>query len=152
MKIRHLFISPGHNFFNHQGMPAGENPVIEADAIECVAGRGIEGDRFYGYRDNYKGQLTLFSMEALEALRRELNAPAVAPSAMRRNVVVEGADLNALIGRRFTLQGVELEGVEECRPCHWMNSAVAPGAEDAMRGRGGLRCRIHSSGTLRRDP
>lgn len=151
MRIRHLFISPGHNFFGRHGMPAGEHPVDEVDSIECVAGRGITGDRFLDYRDGYKGQITLFSAEVFEAMRRELGAPDAHPSAMRRNMIVEGADLPALIGRRFTLQGVELEGVEECRPCHWMEGAVAPGAEAWMRGRGGLRCRILSSGTLTRD-
>jgi len=151
MKIRHLFISPGHNFFGHHGMPAGEHPVSEVDSIECVAGRGITGDRFLDHREDYKGQLTLFSLETFEALCEELGAPDAHPSAVRRNVIVEGADLNALIGTRFTLQGVELEGVEECRPCHWMDGAVAPGAEAGMRGRGGLRCRILTGGTLTRD-
>jgi MOSC domain-containing protein YiiM len=151
MKIRHIFISPGHNFFGHQGLPPGEHPVEEVESVKCVAGRGLEGDRFYGYRDNYKGQVTLFAFETLEALRREFGKPDVPPSVVRRNVVVEGADLNALIGKRFELQGVVLDAIEECRPCHWMNGAVAPGAEDWLRGRGGLRCRVVTGGTLRRD-
>lgn len=151
MKIRHLFISPGHNFFGRYGGPADDHPVSEVESVECVAGRGITGDRFYNYRENYKGQITLFSAEVLEAMRLEFNAPGLAASAVRRNVMVEGVDLNTLIGKKFTLQGVELEGIEESRPCHWMNGAVAPGAEDWLRGRGGLRCRILSSGTLTRD-
>jgi MOSC domain-containing protein YiiM len=151
MKIRHIFISPGHNFFGHQGLPPGEHPVEEVESAKCVAGRGLVGDRFYGYRDNYKGQVTLFAFETLEALRREFGRPDVPPDVVRRNIVVEGADLNALIGKRFELQGVALEGIEECRPCHWMNGAVAPGAEDWLRGRGGLRCRVVTSGTFRRD-
>ena len=151
MKVRHLFISPGHNFFGHHGHPPGENPVAEVDSVECVAGRGLVGDRFLDHAENYKGQITLFSLETFEAMRSELGADVVSPSAMRRNVIVEAADLPALVGTRFKLQGVELEGVEECRPCHWMNDAVAPGAEDWMRGRGGLRCRIVTGGTLQRD-
>lgn len=132
-------------------MPAGEHPVNEVESIECVAGRGIVGDRFFDHRADYKGPITLFSLETFEALRTELGAPDALPSAVRRNVIVEGADLEALVGQRFTLQGVGLEGVEECRPCYWMDGAVAPGAEAWMRGRGGLRCRILSSGTLTRD-
>ncbi len=34
-------------------------------------------------------------------------------------------------------------------PCHWMNTAIAPGAEAALQGRGGLRARILSNGILR---
>lgn len=151
MKIRHIFISRGHNFFGHQGLPPGENPVDEVESVECRAGWGLVGDRFYGYRDNYKGQVTLFAIETLDALRREFNKPDIPPSVVRRNIVVEGADLNDFIGKRFVLQGVTLEGIEECRPCHWMNGAVAPGAEDFMRGRGGLRCRVIAGGTFQRE-
>lgn len=150
MKIRHLFISAGHNFRGRHGMPAGGHPATEVESVKCLAGRGIAGDRFLDQQENFKGQITLFSLEVFESMRRELGAPSVAPSAVRRNVVVEGADLNALVGTRFKLQGVELEGVEECKPCHWMEGAVAHGAEAWMRGRGGLRCRIVSGGTLTR--
>jgi len=41
-------------------------------------------------------------------------------------------------------------GVEECRPCYWMNHAFQhAGAEAAMQGHGGLRARILTSGMLR---
>jgi len=56
----HLFTSPGHNFVGHHGGPPGEHPIIEADQIECVAGRGVRGDRYFGFKEDYKGQVTLF--------------------------------------------------------------------------------------------
>jgi MOSC domain-containing protein YiiM len=37
----------------------------------------------------------------------------------------------------------------ECKPCYWMDEAIAPGAEALLQGRGGLRARILTSGTLR---
>jgi MOSC domain-containing protein YiiM len=150
--IRHLFVSHGHNFFFHHGGPPGQHPIEERDEIACVAGRGIEGDRFFDYRSDYKGQITFCDVAVFRELCAAVGATDAAPSAMRRNVMVEGADLNALIGRRFSLQGVLFEGAEECRPCEWMNLAVGPGAEERLRGRGGLRARILSSGTLRRGP
>lgn len=149
--IRHIFVSPGHNYFGHHGQPAGTHPIVEVEAVDCVAGRGLRGDRFFDHKPDYKGQLTLFAWEVFEALRRELQRPDLAPGALRRNVFVAGLDLPALIGRRFTLQGVELEGVEDCRPCYWMDQAIGAGAEAWMQGRGGLRCRILSDGMLRRD-
>lgn len=151
MRIEHLFISPGHNFFGHHNQPAGEHAVLAVEHIECVAGRGIRGDRFFDYRENYKGQITFFDMEVMEALRRELNLPGAQPQATRRNAFVRGVELNALVGRQFEVQGVGFEGVEESRPCHWMNSALGAGAEDWLRGRAGLRCRILSDGMLRRE-
>jgi len=151
MRVRHLFISPGHNFFGRYGQPAGTNPIHEVAEAECVAGYGLRGDRFFGYRPDYRGQVTFFAAEVFEAVRAEFKVPDLRASAFRRNVVTAGVDLAALIGERFTLQGVEFEGIEECRPCHWMEKAVAPGAEDWLKGRGGLRCKVLGSGWLRRD-
>lgn len=151
IRVEHLFISPGHNFFGHHGQPAGEHPIVVVEEIECVAGRGIRGDRFFDYKENYKGQITFFAMEVLEALRSELNLPDAQPQATRRNVIVRGADLNALIGWEFEVQGVRFAGVEESKPCDWMNSALGPGAEEWLRGRAGLRCRILIGGVLRRE-
>jgi MOSC domain-containing protein YiiM len=59
--------------------------------------------------------------------------------------------LNALIGRQFEIQGVRFEGVCEAKPCHWMNTALGAGAEEWLRGRGGLRARILTDGVLRRE-
>ena len=146
--IRHIFISPGHNFFGRFGVPPGEHAANDVPAVKCRAGYGLEGDRFYGYRPDYKGQVTFFSWEVYAAAKRDFKVPALRPDAFRRNVVVEGLDLNALIGRRFTLGGVEFEGTAEARPCHWMNSVVAPGAEDWLMGRGGLRTKVLSDGVL----
>lgn len=151
MRVEHLFISPGHNFFGHYGQPAGASPVVGVDQIECVAGRGLRGDRFFDFKEDYKGQITFFEMGVFEALCREFNLPEAQPQATRRNAFVRGADLNALIGAEFVVQGVRFAGVEESKPCHWMNSALAPGAEEWLRGRAGLRCRILTDGALRRE-
>jgi hypothetical protein len=142
IRVVGLFISPGHNFFEHHGQPAGENPVWERAEIHCVAGRGIKGDRFFDHKDNYKGQITFLSLEIFEELGERLGVSGTSPGVTRRNVITTGVDLNSLIGREFMVQGVRFAGVEECRPCHWMDHAIAPGAEAALRGHGGLRARI----------
>lgn len=149
MFIRSLYISPGHNFFGHHGQEPGEHPVEEVEEIECVAGRGIRGDRFFDYKSDYKGQITFFSSEVFAEVCRAVGVGGESPGAARRNVLTEGVDLNALIGQRFTVQGVEFEGVCECSPCYWMDRAIAAGAEAALKGRGGLRARILTSGVLR---
>ena len=151
LTVRNIFISPGHNYFGRYGQPAGGNPIVEVDRIECVANMGLKGDRFYGYRPEYRGQVTFFSHEVWEQLVAEFRLKKAAPSILRRNLVVSGLDLNELIGTRFSLQDIEFQAMEECRPCHWMNQAVAPGAEHWLKGRGGLRCRVLSPGVLVRD-
>lgn len=152
MRIRHIFISPGHNFFGHHGRPPGRHPIEEVEAVECVAGQGLRGDRFFGFKNGYKGQITFFAWEVYEELRSTCGDANTSPARLRRNVIVEGADLNALVGREFELQGIRFFGTEECRPCYWMEQAVGEGAEAWLRGRGGLRCRILTDGWLRRSP
>lgn len=146
--VRHLYTSPGHNFFGHHGQAPGKSPMLEVSEIECVAGRGIRGDRFFDYRENYKGQITFFALETHRLLCRAMDRPAQSASVLRRNVIAEGLDLNALIGEEFEIQGVRFRGVEECKPCYWMNHAVAEGAENFLKGRGGLRALILSDGKL----
>ncbi len=151
MKIRQLFISPGHNFFGHHGQPPGEHPLIEVREIECVAGRGIRGDRFFDFKENYKGQITFFSSEVFASLCATLALSEKSAGLTRRNVIVAGADLNALVGNDFELQGVKFRGTTECSPCYWMDRMYGPGAEHFLQGRGGLRARILTDGILRVD-
>jgi len=151
MRIRHLYLSPGHNYFGHHGQPPGEHAILEVREIRCLAGRGIEGDRFLDYRRDYKGQITFFPMETYVELCARFGVKERAPSAFRRNVITEGADLDALIGREFEVQGVKFLGTAECSPCYWMDSAFAPGTEEALQGRGGLRAKILTDGVLCAD-
>jgi hypothetical protein len=150
--VRHIFISPGHNFFGRHQPPAGEHATNEVAAARGRAGWGLEGDRFYGWRPDYAGQITFFAWETFLAAREKFSVPALSAGAFRRNVVVEGVELNALIGRRFTLGAMEFEGTGEARPCHWMNHAIAPGAEEWLRGQGGLRAKILTDGELSVGP
>ena len=64
-------------------------------------------------------------------------------------MITQDIDLNQLIGQEFEIQGVRFHGSGECRPCYWMNSAIAPVAEGFLEGRGGLRARILTDGELR---
>jgi MOSC domain-containing protein YiiM len=148
MLIRQIFISPGHNFFGHHGRAPDDYPLNEVSSIECVAGRGIRGDRFFDYKDNYKGQITFFSFEVFEKLAEHFGLTKRSAGAVRRNVVVSGVDLNDLIGEEFAIQGVRLRGTSHCRPCYWLDQAVAPGAEEFLAGNGGLRAQILSDGAI----
>ena len=151
VKVRHLYISPGHNFFGRQGLPAGEHPLVECAEIRCVAGRGIEGDRFFDFKNDYKGQITFFASEVFEDLCRQIGLRGKVPGVTRRNVITAGMDLNLLVGAEFEIQGVRFLGTAECSPCHWMNDVIAPTAEKLLHARGGLRAKILNDGILRVD-
>jgi MOSC domain-containing protein YiiM len=123
--------------------------MIEVPMIACLAGRGIRDDRYFDFKDDYKGQITFFSFEVFEALCSALRLQSCSPALVRRNVITRGVDLNELIGQSFEVQSVRFHGMEECRPCYWMDRAIAPGAHEFLKGRGGLRAKILSDGELR---
>ncbi len=149
IEILGLHISAEHNFFGHHGLPPGKEPIVEVTSVECVAGRGLRGDRFFDYKEDYKGQITFFAWEVYDDLCRQLDIHDKQIAVLRRNAITRGIDLNVLIGETFQIQGVQFHGVAECSPCYWMNTAFGPGAEEVLRGRGGLRARILTSGALR---
>lgn len=149
MKLRHIYISPGHNFFGRYGQAAGEHPIVECMEVKCVAGQGLEGDRFFGFKPGYKGQVTFFAHETYVAICEAFAVHDREPSVFRRNLITEGADLPSLIGQEFEVQGVRFLGTQESSPCEWMNAAFAPGAEEWLRGRGGLRAKVLTDGVLR---
>jgi MOSC domain-containing protein YiiM len=149
MEVCHLFVSPGHNFVGHHGREPDTHAMNEMSEIECVAGRGIRGDRYYDFKNNYKGQITFFSLEVFNELCKAKQLHACSPAVARRNVITRGVDLNELIGQEFELQSVRFIGTEECRPCYWMDRPFGPGAQEFLKGRGGLRARILTSGQLR---
>jgi MOSC domain-containing protein YiiM len=148
MQIRQIFISAGHNYFGHHGRAPDDHPLVEVPQIECVAGHGIRGDRFYDYRDDYKGQITFFSLEVFEKLAQHFGLTNKSPGAARRNVIVSGVELNDLIGEEFSIQGVRMRGTADCKPCYWLDQAIAPGAEEFLQGNGGLRAQILSDGVI----
>ena len=144
-----MFISPGHNYFGHHGRQPDAYPLVEVREIECDAGRGIRGDRFYDYKADYKGQITFFAQEVFDGLHAAFPHVRKSPGALRRNVIVSGINLNSLIGEEFELQRLRFVGTAHCRPCYWLDQAFAPGAEAWLKGNGGLRAQILTSGTLR---
>jgi MOSC domain-containing protein YiiM len=149
IRIQHLYISPAHNFFGHHGQPPGQEPMVEVAELHCLAGRGIEGDRFLDFKPNYKGQITFFAQEIYEDLRARLDVWDKPPSVFRRNVITSGVDLNSLIRQEFEIQGVRFLGTAECSPCYWQDGAFAPGTEEALQNNGGLRAKILTDGVLR---
>jgi len=152
IRVARLYTSRGHNFFGRHGQATGTHTLVEHQKIICIAGRGIEGDRFFDHRENYSGQITFFASEVFEDICDQLGVAGRHAGLTRRNVITAGVDLNTLIGEEFTVQGVQFYGVEECRPCYWMDQAIGPGVEAALRNRGGLRAKILTPGPLRANP
>ena len=123
-------------------------PLVELDQVEAVAGHGLAGDH-YSSRTNGKRQVTLIQQEHLAVVARLLGKAEVLPDSVRRNIVVSGINLYALRERRFRIGKVSLEGTGTCDPCSRMEEVLGPGGYNAMRGHGGIVCRILEGGQIR---
>jgi hypothetical protein len=116
------------------------------ERANAVAGRGLEGDRYFegqGTFSHWDGEddLTLIEAEAVEAIDLD-------PAEARRNVVVRGIDLDALVGQRFRIGAVECEALELNPPCRHLEKLTRPGVMKELEGRGGIRCAIRSGGEI----
>lgn len=111
------------------------------------AGRGLVGDR-YANRGGAR-QLTLIEAESLATIASHLGRDAVAPSDVRRNVVVRGINLLALKGRCFRIGAALLECSGEAHPCSRMEEILGTGGYNAMRGLGGITARVIDGATIR---
>jgi MOSC domain-containing protein YiiM len=107
-----------------------------------VTDRGLVGDRY-----GEAGDITLIEAEALEGLSADTGIE-LSHEESRRQVLTRGIDLNALVGKRFTVGSVECEGAELCEPCNHLQSLTKPGVLRGLVHRGGLRADIVAPGRI----
>jgi MOSC domain-containing protein YiiM len=124
-----------------------KQPMQEILAATLVAGKGIEGDRYFGRKP--KMNVTLVQEEFLAAAADELGVD-YRVGMSRRNITVHGLSLNDLIGKRFGIGEVELEGVSLCEPCQNMERSIGAGAVTALSGRCGIRARVIRGGVIQK--
>jgi len=115
--------------------------------VRAEAGRGIEGEYHWSATPEPGQNLTLIAVEALDGLRVDTGIK-LSHELSRRNVLTRGVDLNALVGRRFTVGGVECEGIELCEPCNTLAKLTERGVLRGLVHRGGLRADILASGEI----
>ena len=122
-----------------QGGEVERTLVQEAHA---VPGKGFDDDR--GGDD-----ITLIAQEGLDGLLADAGI-AFSHEESGRNVLTRGIDLNALVGKRFTVGEVECVGTELCEPCnHLEKTRGKPGILKGLVHRAGLNADVLSGGTIR---
>jgi MOSC domain-containing protein YiiM len=134
--------------------PASTAPMRVVGEVQAVAGRGLEGDRYYANAGTSSRvpepgrEVTLVETEALEALERDLGVQ-MEPGETRRNIATRGVHLNDLVGQEFRVGEATLRGVELCEPCVHITGLAGKNALRGLVHRGGLRADIVRGGTIR---
>lgn len=123
-----LFVSPGK----------GSGLSTSVERARAVAGHGFEGCAHAGRERR----------EVLFASAEHLEAVGVAPGAIRENVTVAGADVQAWeIGQRVRAGSAVFEVTMVCDPCHKMD-ALREGLRAELDGRRGMLGVVVEGGAL----
>ena len=119
--------------------------IKEVSSIKVLANQGIVGDRHFKEFNDPFSQLSLIESENIDYynIKYGLDIPYID---FRRNIITKGIQLNDLVGKKFQIGKVELEGVDLCRPCRHLCEVLNQDniIKEFLR-RGGLRCQILSS-------
>jgi MOSC domain-containing protein YiiM len=129
--------------------PAATEPVRALASAFAAPGRGLVGDRYHDSAGTFASgrpgsALTLVDADVLD----ELEVARGGPVDHRRNVVVRGTDLNALVGREFLLGSVRCRGRRLCEPCAHLDRLNGGALLRPMVHRGGLRADILEAGEI----
>ncbi|MGW3668274.1 molybdenum cofactor biosysynthesis protein [Streptomyces sp. NPDC005141] len=153
VEILQSLVSPVHRF---EGRPSDGVPALpDADLVTTAQvrdGLGIVGDRYFHHPAHRNASITLMAAERFpDGLVAEADLRLT-----RRNVLLRGVDIDAYVGATVSLDcgtgPVVLAVRSAARPCAWMDTTLGPGAQRALRARGGVRCRPLSDGTLTVGP
>jgi len=131
---------------------AASSPMQSVMEIMAEEGRGLVGDRYYQATGTFSkpgldSEITLIESETLEALKRESEIH-LGPGDSRRNLVTRDVALNHLVGRRFKVGSVTLQGIRLCEPCGHLEKLTVQGVRDALKHRGGLRAAVVVGGRI----
>ena len=126
----------------------------EALILRCIAGKGIDGDRYmlgtgtYSKKPEPGRQLTIIESEELEALIKiGLHCTS---NQSRRNIISRGISLNNLVGKKIMVGEVKLMVHRLCQPCTYLEKKLKqPGLKDALWDKGGVKCEILTDGNIK---
>ena len=132
-----------------------QEPARSVDSAKALPGVGLEGDRYAIGNGTFSrtpqhpdGELTLVQREHIEAFAAA-TATTFTTRDARRNIVTEGIDLNALVGRQFTVGNVVIRGLRLCEPCNYLAKQTSPAVLRGLLHKGGLRAQILSDGEIK---
>ena len=122
--------------------------IQDRESIEVITDKGVVGDRhFKDYNDPYC-QLSLIESENIDQYNTKygLNISYVD---FRRNIITKEIELNNLIGKKFFIGKVQVEGIDLCRPCRHLTEML--NQENILKEflrKGGIRCRVLTSSRI----
>ena len=132
------------------GITQNNNKKIdEVNSIDLIANKGIVGDRYFKEFSDPMCQLTLIESENIDDYNRKYNLN-IDYLDFRRNIITKDIKLNKYVDKKILIGKVEVEAIDLCRPCRFLQEKLNKNniIKEFLR-KGGLRCRILSSGNIK---
>ena len=132
------------------GITQNNNKKIdEVNTIDVIANKGIVGDRYFKDFSDPMSQLTLIESENIDDYNKRYNLN-IDYLDFRRNIVTKDIKLNDYIDKKILIGKVEVEVIDLCRPCRFLQEKLNKNnIIKVFLRKGGLRCRILSSGNIK---
>jgi MOSC domain-containing protein YiiM len=130
--------------------PEPRQPMHHVAEVVAVAGRGLEGDRYFQPSDDGDptAEITLIESEGIEAATAESGLD-IRLEDTRRNIITSGIRLADALGSRLGLGEVEVEALEPNPPCRHLADLAGKPLLGPLAVRGGVRGRIVKGGVIR---
>jgi hypothetical protein len=126
---------------------AGEH-ARAVERVRVLAGQGLQGDRHVAGTGTFPSGLPGSALTLIESEVCASFEPPLGPDEHRRNLVTRGVDLNALVGREFTVGEVRCRGMRLCEPCTVIDGYAERPILRALVHRGGLRADVLEDGEI----
>jgi MOSC domain-containing protein YiiM len=136
--------------------PSEALPVVRRDRTYARPGIGLDGDRYANGTGYWSGDskvsrdLTLIEGEVIDNVCEQIGEPLEAGT-FRRNLISRGVNLNKLVGKRFAIGRVVVEGTSLCEPCAYLERVLGRPILGKLVHQGGLRANILTMGEIRTD-
>tara|TARA_Y100000590_G_scaffold450371_1_gene589926 strand:+ start:598 stop:1044 length:447 start_codon:yes stop_codon:yes gene_type:complete len=122
--------------------------IIDLDAVEIIAGKGIVNDRHFSENNDDRCQITLIESENIDFYNSKTKND-IPYINFRRNIITKGIKLNSLLEKKINIGSAVLTGIDLCRPCKHLQGMLDQ--NDIIKEfilKGGLRCKILQSGKI----
>ncbi len=128
--------------------PAAGEPARQLEHVLALPGLGLDGDRHVAGTGTFPSGVPGSALTLIEAEVCESFDPPLTADDHRRNVVTRGIDLNALVGREFSIGAVRCRGMRLCEPCKVIAGYAGRPIIRPLVHRGGLRADILDRGSI----
>ena len=90
--------------------------IVNVNEVKAIKGKGLIGEKHFKEDNKKRSQITLIEIENINHYNK-ITGTKIPAINFLRNIVTEGIQLNALVGKEFFIGAVKVKAHDLCRPC-----------------------------------